>query len=83
MLPLSTHLFSHWSIPLNRPERSEGVIFFQKSPIMCFASTQKITSQTIRISGALESLFTGATTNPKFYHFIVDYRFWLVLHCLE
>ncbi len=33
----------------------------EKSPIMCFASLQKITSQTIRISRTLLFLCTGVT----------------------
>ena len=43
----------------------------EKSPIMSFASIQKITSQTIRISGTLVFLCTGATVSPNFFHFIV------------
>jgi hypothetical protein len=39
----------------------------EKSPIMCTARIQKRTSQTIRISGALVFLCTGATTSPKFF----------------
>ncbi len=47
----------------------------EKSPIMCFASLQKITSQTIRISSALVFLCTGVTICPKLFPFIFDYLF--------
>ncbi len=76
--------------PSNCPERSEGQFWGQKnealsknleiSPIMCFASIQKLTSQNVRISGALVLLLLcpGATICPKVLRFIVVYRFLIV-----
>jgi hypothetical protein len=49
-----------------------------KSPIMCYASIQKIASQTIRISRTLVFLCTGATIFPKCFRFIVVYSFLIV-----
>jgi hypothetical protein len=41
--------------------------FGAKKSIMCFASIQKIASQTIRISCTLIFLFTGAIICPIFF----------------
>jgi hypothetical protein len=49
----------------------------------CFASIQKITSQTIRISGALVFLCTGATPCPKIYNFIIVYCFLIVFNLFQ
>jgi hypothetical protein len=60
------------------PERSEGQFWVQKcqgpsknldeSPIMCFASIQKIKPQTIRISSSLVFLCTNATICQNFFY---------------
>jgi hypothetical protein len=42
---------------------------------MRFGSIQKITSQTIRIRGALVFLCTGETINPKIFGFVVVHYF--------
>jgi hypothetical protein len=51
--------------------------------VYVFCPHNKITSQTIRTSGALVFLCTGSTTCPKIFRFIVDYRFLIVLKMFE
>jgi hypothetical protein len=49
---------------------------FEKSPIMCFVSMQKVASQTVRISGAF-FLCTGATMWaiwPNKFSLVIVYR---------
>jgi hypothetical protein len=53
--------------------------YFFEPQIVLSAAKGKITSQTIRISGALVFLCTCATICPKNFRFIVDYRFLIVL----
>jgi hypothetical protein len=53
----------------------------EKSPIMCFSNIQKLTSQTIRISGALVFSCIGATKCPIFFvlslfMFFMFYNVW-------
>jgi hypothetical protein len=55
----------------------------EKSPIMCFASLQKITSQTIGISSASVFLCTGATICPKLFPFNFDHLFLSLLRCFD
>jgi hypothetical protein len=45
----------------------------EKLPIMCFASIQKITSETIRISDALVFLSTGATICLILFRFYLSF----------
>jgi hypothetical protein len=59
--------------PSEKPLEIADYVFFR---------IKKIKSQTIRISGALVFLCTGATTCPRIFRFIVDYCF-NVLICLK